>query len=65
MPDEGPRELEGDGTEANSATRVGPNGWPSGPLPIPGPRSRPAAPAGEHPPAAGRPAGPAATWRRG
>ena len=54
MPDEGPRELEGDGTEANSATRVGPNGWPSGPLPIPGPRSRPAAPAGERPPAAGR-----------
>ena len=55
MPDEGPRELEGDGTEANSATRVGPNGRPSGPLPIPGPRSRPAAPAGERPPVAGRP----------
>ena len=53
MPDEGPRELEGDGTEANSATRVGPKGWPSGPLPIPGPR--PAAPAGERPPVAGRP----------
>ena len=53
MPDEGPRELEGDGTEANSATRVGPKGWPSGPLPIPGPRSRPAAPAGERPPVAG------------
>ncbi len=55
MPDEGPRELEGDGTEANSATRVGPKGWPSGPLPIPRPRSRPAAPAGERPPVAGRP----------
>jgi uncharacterized membrane protein len=47
MPDEGPRELEGDGTEANSATRVGPTGWPSGPLPVAGPRSRP--------PAGGRP----------
>ncbi len=57
MPDEGPRELEGDGTEANSATRVGPEGWPSGPLPILGSRSRsrPAAPVGERPPAAGRP----------
>ena len=55
MPDERPRELEGDGTEANSATRVGPKGWPSGPLSIPGPRSRPAASAGERPPVAGRP----------
>ena len=55
MPDDGPRELEGDGTEANSATRVGPKGWPSGPLPVPGPRLRPAAPAHERPPADERP----------
>ena len=36
MPEEGPRGLESDGTEAASATRVGPAGRPSGPLDIPG-----------------------------
>ena len=36
MPEEGPRGLESDGTEAASATRVGPAGRPSGPLDTPG-----------------------------
>ena len=36
MPEEGPRGLESDGTEAASATRVGPAGRPSGRLDIPG-----------------------------
>ena len=36
MPEEGPHGLESDGTEAVSATRVGPAGRPSGALGIPG-----------------------------